>query len=115
MLVQLQRYRDEYAQQVKILESHGTTSTNLKSIAEIYGMLAQLRQMKSCGDLIKEIEKLEILSVRKEHANRVTNVNIKKGWIDKIYDRTASAFTSSPKKPEKSGKKPGKKSKKSRR
>lgn len=97
MLLQLQKYRDEYEQQVKILESHGTASTSNKDIHQINEMLDELKRMKNCGGLLQEIEKLEMLSVRKEQTNRITNVNIKKGWMNGLYEGVSSFFKKSKK------------------
>lgn len=109
MLTQLQKHRDEYAAHVQILASHGARATSNKSLADIYALLDELRNMKDCGALLRDIENLEMLAVRKEQINRVTAVNIKKGWMDKMYQKVSNSLSSSSTKPKynNSEKKPG--------
>lgn len=80
---------------MKILDSEGSVVTSVKSIDDIYAMLDDLKRMENCGNLIEEIGRLELLSVREEQKNRISSINTKKGWLDKLFKKATRPSTSS--------------------
>lgn len=66
MLAQLEEYKAEYEQKVKLLDASKLLKGNEKenTIKEIYDMVNKLKRLKNCGKLLEEIQ------VRKKNTHR---------------------------------------------
>ena len=66
MLAQLEEYKAEYEQKVKLLDASKSLKGNEKenTIKEIYDMVNKLKRLKNCGKLLEEIQ------VRKKNTHR---------------------------------------------
>lgn len=94
LLKELEAFKDLYEQQSNIFKDEINKGMPLKTLAELYDMVDELKTLTFSGQIVQDVQNIELLSVRaiKQHNHTVVPVNIFKRTMKGIVNGVSSLF-----------------------